>query len=111
VGYNNRKRRSCWRKIRHPHYLSALLHARRLLPQDDNLSIYPCELCSNLHVGHSKMKKKRPVAYATLWERKKVRLERRIADVQQQLAQLQLNLERLLAIPPDSGQEAPRQST
>ena len=81
MGYNSRKRRGCRRKIRHPHYLSALLHARRL-PQDDNLSIYSCGLCSNLHVGHSKMKKKRPVAYANSWEKKKARLEGRIANVQ-----------------------------
>jgi len=69
------------------------------LRQDEGLIIYPCSICQHLHVGHSNMKKK-PVVYALWWERKKVRLERKIAAVQQQLAQLQLNLQRLLASPP-----------
>ena len=60
---NSKDRRNCKRKLRHPHYLSALLHAR-CLRQDENLIIYPCSVCSHLHVGHSKMKKK-PVVYAT----------------------------------------------
>jgi hypothetical protein len=81
------------------------------LRQDEDLIIYPCSICQHLHVGHSNLKKK-PVVYATLWERKKVRLERKIAVVQQQLAQLQLNLQRLLATPPQPGQEAtPHQGT
>ena len=108
---NSRERRNCKRKLRHRHYLSALLHARRLR-QDEDLIIYPCSLCSHLHVGHSgKMKGKRTLTYANDWERKKARLERRIARVQDQLAQLQLNLQRLLATPPQPGREAeaPRQ--
>ena len=111
MDHNSRDRRNCRRKIRHPHYLSALLHACRLR-QDENLIIYPCSVCQHLHVGHSNMKKK-PVVYATLWERKKARLERRIACVQQQLAQLQFNLQRLLATPPQPSPEAeaPRQGT
>jgi hypothetical protein len=111
VGYSSRDRRNCRCKIRHPHYLTALLHARRLR-QDDNLVIYPCCLCRHLHVGHSrKMKRRRPLVYATPWERKKVRLERKIARVQQQLTQLQLNLKQLLASPPPPAPQAesPRQ--
>jgi hypothetical protein len=104
MGYNSRDRRNCRRKVRHPHYLSALLHACRLR-QDADLIIYPCNVCQHLHVGHSSMNKKRTVVYATLWERKKSRLERRITNVQQQLAQLQLNLQRLLAAPPQIGEE------
>jgi hypothetical protein len=98
VGHRSRDRRNCRRKLRHPHYLSALLHARRLR-QDDNLGIYPCPICRRLHVGHSrKIKRKRPaMVYATPQERKKARLKRRIAQVQQQLAQLQQNLQQLLA--------------
>ena len=110
---NSRERRNCKRKLRHRHYLSALLHACRLR-QDEDLIIYPCSLCSHLHVGHSgKMKGKRTLTYANDWERKKARLERRIARVQDQLAQLQLNLQRLLATPPQPSQEAeaPRQGT
>jgi hypothetical protein len=106
VGYNSRDRRNCRRKIRHPHYLTALLHARRLR-QDNNLIIYPCCFCQHLHVGHSrKMKRKRPVVYDSPWERKRVRLERKIAPVQRQLMQLQLNLTRLLACPPQPGPQA-----
>ena len=103
MGHNSRDRRNCRRKIRHAHYLSALLHAR-CLRQDETLIIYPCSVCQHLHVGHSNMKKK-PVVYATLWERRKARLERRIVNVQQQLAQLQLNLQLLLAAPPQIGEE------
>ena len=108
---NSRDRRNCKRKLRHPHYLSALLHAR-CLRQDENLTIYPCSVSRHLHVGHSTLKKK-PAVYATLWEKKKARLERRIVNVQQQLAQLQLNLQRLLDTPPQPGREteAPRQGS
>jgi hypothetical protein len=111
MGYS-RNRRNCRRKIRHPHYLSALLHACRLR-QDENLIIYPCSVCQYLHVGHSTMKKKSAV-YASLWEKKKTRLERRIVNLQQQLAQLQLNLQRLLAAPPpqiNEQGEPPRRGT
>ena len=57
--------------------------------------------------------KKKPAVYASLWEKKKARLERRIANVQQQLAQLKLNLQRLLAAPPQINEqgETPRQGT
>jgi hypothetical protein len=58
--------------------------------------------------------KKKSVLYATLWEKKKARLERRIVNVQRQLAQLQLNLQRLLAVPPPQPCDeagTPRQGT
>ena len=97
-----KKWRICRRKIRHLHYLTALLHARRL--PHDNLVIYPCPYCQHLHVGRSNKKTK----VFVMWERKKARLERRIACVQQQLAQLQHNLQQMLAAgppAPDSEEE------
>ena len=89
--------RTCRRKIRHLHYLTALLHAR-LLPHD-NLVIYPCPFCHYLHLGRSSKRTIEQQAIA-LWETKKARLERRIACVQQQLAQLQHNLQELLTAGP-----------
>jgi len=40
----------CQRKLRHTDYLSAIKHARCL--GDEELNIYPCPVCSGLHVGH-----------------------------------------------------------
>ena len=91
MGRKSRDRRNCRRKLRHSHYLSALLHARKLR-QDENLTIYPCPFCQYLHVGHARMMSKR----LTAPEKKKARLRRKIAQVQQQLAQLHRNLKQLL---------------
>ncbi len=79
---------NCRRKLCHPDYLSALMHARKL--NDDELVIYPCRLCQHLHIGH-KMKQRTPQ------QKKKARLERRIADTRNQLAQLRRALQKLLA--------------
>ena len=87
MGRNNRDRRNCQRKLCHPHYLSALLHARKL--GDDNLIIYPCRFGCHLHVGHMKQ--------LTTNQKKKARLGRKIAQTRQQLAQLRRNLQKLLA--------------
>jgi hypothetical protein len=98
VGRTSRDRQSCRRKIRHFHYLSALLHAR-LLRNDEGLVIYPCPICRNLHVGHmpKRMRPKRPFVPTTPHEKKKARTLLKIARAQQQLAQLQQNLAELLA--------------
>ena len=95
---SRRDRQTCRRKIRHYHYLSALLHAR-LLRQDENLVIYPCRICGHLHVGHlpESMKPNRPVVPTIPHEKKKARTLLKIARAQQQLAQLQQNLAELLA--------------
>ena len=91
MGRKSRDRWNCRRKLCHPHYLSALLHARRLPPEDD-IVIYPCSICCRLHVGHAnKMTSKRPISP----EKKKARLRRKIAQAQQQLTQLQHNLKQL----------------
>lgn len=50
VSTSKREQYNCRRKFRHLNLLSALLHARRL--QDDDLQIYPCDVCDGLHVGH-----------------------------------------------------------
>ena len=91
---------NCRRKLCHPHYLSALLHARRL--QDDTLIIYPCRFCHNLHIGHMKP----PL---TPYQKKKLRLERKIAQARQQLVQLRRNLQKLLAeeANPTTGNQPP----
>jgi hypothetical protein len=39
----------CRRKVRHPNYWTAVLHARRLGPE---IRIYECCVCDGLHVGH-----------------------------------------------------------
>jgi len=88
MSYGSKLRWNCRRKLCHPDYLSALIHARRL--QDDALIIYPCRICHHLHIGHMKP----PL---TPHQKKKLRLERRIAEVRQQLARLQCNLQKLLA--------------
>lgn len=41
---------NCRRKLRHVHYLSALLHLVRL--GDPNMHAYPCSVCFGIHVGH-----------------------------------------------------------
>ncbi len=87
MSYRGKLRWNCRRKLCHPHYLSALLHARKL--NDDQLNIYPCGICQHLHIGHMKQ--------STPQQKKKARLERRIAEVSQQLAQLRCNLQKLLA--------------
>lgn len=53
---------NCLRKIRHPNFLSALLHARRL--KDEDIRIYPCAVCDGLHVGHASglTKRRRKIA-------------------------------------------------
>jgi hypothetical protein len=79
---------NCRPKLCHPGYLSALIHARKL--ENDELIIYPCPVCHHLHIGHA-MKQLTPQ------QKKKARLERRIAEVSQQLAQLRRNLHKLLA--------------
>jgi hypothetical protein len=101
VGRNSPGCRNCRRKLCHPHYLSALLHARRL--QDDTLLIYPCRFCHYLHIGHMKP----PL---TPHQKKKLRLERKICQVRKQLAQLRQNLQRLLeqeAQKPDAPKQSP----
>jgi hypothetical protein len=87
MSYRSKLRWNCRRKLCHPHYLSALIHARKL--NDDELIIYPCPICHHLHIGHP-MKQRTP-------QQKKLRLERRIAEVSRQLAQLRCNLQKLLA--------------
>jgi len=87
VSYRSKLRWNCRRTLCHPDYLAALIHARRL--NDDELIIYPCRICHHLHIGHMKQR--------TPQQKKKARLERRIAEVRQQLAQLQRNLQKLLA--------------
>jgi hypothetical protein len=42
---------NCRRKLRHLNFLSALHHAKRL--GDPDLHVYPCPICSGLHVGHN----------------------------------------------------------
>ncbi len=98
MGRARRERETCLRKIRHYHYLSALLHAR-LLRQDKDLVIYPCRICRHLHIGHlpKRMRPKRPIVPTCPHEKKKVRMLLKIARVQQQLAQLQQNLTELTA--------------
>ena len=92
MGRKSRDRSNCRRKLCHPDYLSALLHARRLRP-DDDIVIYPCRICCRLHVGHaSKMSSKQPISP----EKKKARLRRKITQAQQRLAQLQRSLKQLL---------------
>jgi hypothetical protein len=44
--------RNCKRKLRHLNLLSALQHAARL--GDPDLHVYPCPVCSGLHVGHDR---------------------------------------------------------
>ena len=88
MSYGSKLRWNCRRKLCHPDYLSALIHARRL--NDDQLIICPCRICHHLHIGHMKP----PL---TPHQKKKFRLERRIAEVRQQLARLQCNLQKLLA--------------
>lgn len=87
MGRKGKERWNCRRKLCHPHYLSALLHARKL--GDDNLLIYPCRICHCLHIGHMKQH--------TPHQMKKLQLERRIFQARQQLAQLRRNLQKLLA--------------
>jgi hypothetical protein len=87
MGYGSKLRWNCRRKLCHPDYLSALIHARKL--NDDELIIYPCRICHHLHIGHMKQ--------STPQQKKKARLERRIAEGGQQLATLQCNLQKLLA--------------
>lgn len=87
MGRKSKERWNCRRKLCHPHYLSALLHARKL--GDDNLIIYPCRFGHHLHIGHMKQ--------LTPHQKKKARLERKIAQTRQQLAQLRRNLQKLLA--------------
>ena len=98
MGRARRERETCQRKIRHYHYLSALLHAR-LLRQDKDLVIYPCRICRHLHIGHlpKRMRPKRPIVYTSSHDKKKARTLLKIARAQQQLAQLQQNLAELLA--------------
>ena len=86
MSYKSKQRWNCRRKLCHPHYLSALLHARKL--SDDNLVIYPCRF-GHLHIGHMKQ--------LTPHQKKKARLERKIAQARQRLAQLRRNLQKLLA--------------
>ena len=86
MSYKSKQRWNCRRKLCHPHYLSALLHARKL--SDDNLVIYPCRF-GHLHIGHMKQR--------TPHQKKKARLERKIFQTRQQLAQLRRNLQKLLA--------------
>ena len=88
MSYGSKLRWNCRRKLCHPDYLSALMHARRL--NDDELIIYPCRICHHLHIGHMKP----PL---TAYQKKKLRLERKIAEVSRQLAQLRCNLQKLLA--------------
>lgn len=87
MGRKSKERWNCRRKLCHPDYLSALMHARRL--NDDQLIIYPCRICYYLHIGHMKQR--------TPQQTKKLQLERRIFQARQQLAQLRRNLQKLLA--------------
>ena len=50
--WNAQARWNCNRKLRHPHYLSAWLHAARL--GEPGLECYPCPVCGGIHVGHRK---------------------------------------------------------
>jgi len=90
---------NCRRKLCHPDYLSALLHARKL--HDDNVIIYPCRFGHHLHIGHMKQR--------TPYQKKKQRLERKIAQARQQLVQLRRNLQKLLAeeANPTTGNQPP----
>jgi phage shock protein A len=65
------------------------MHARKL-NNDDGLIIYPCRLCHHLHLGHA-MKQPTPQ------QNKKARLQRRIAETRNQLAQLRRAMQKLLA--------------
>jgi len=100
MSYGSKLRWHCRRKLCHPHYLSALMHARRL--NDDELIIYPCRICHHLHIGHMKP----PL---TAYQKKKLRLERKIAQARQQLVQLRRNLQKLLAeeANPTTGNQPP----
>jgi hypothetical protein len=44
----------CRRKLCHTDYLSALWQARRLA--EENISIYPCNVCNGLHLGHDRLR-------------------------------------------------------
>ena len=87
MSYKSKLRWNCQRKLCHPDYLSALMHARRL--NDDQLIIYPCQICHHLHLGHMKQ--------LTPHQKTKLRLERKIHQTRQQLAQLRRNLQKLLS--------------
>jgi hypothetical protein len=75
--------RNCKRKLRHAHFLSALHHAARL--GDVDLHIYPCPVCSGLHVGHDR-------------NRMRVKdIERELETIEERLIRLQSEGERLQA--------------
>lgn len=65
---------NCRRKLRHEDFLSALQHASQL--GSDGIHIYPCLICSGLHVGHDPSNE--------IWKKRKktrkklIRLERRL---------------------------------
>ncbi len=44
----------CCGKLRHENYLTALRHAARLrsFHPNDSFSVYHCDFCTGLHVGH-----------------------------------------------------------
>jgi hypothetical protein len=52
AGQKRIERQRCGRKLRHPHLLSALMHAAQL--NDPGLSIYECQFCGGLHLGHAR---------------------------------------------------------
>ena len=47
-------------KLRHPHWMTALMHAEHLKKkgQERALGIYVCEFCNGLHVGRFNKKHK-----------------------------------------------------
>lgn len=73
--------RNCKRKLRHLNFLSALQHVAGLGNPD--LHVYPCPVCSGLHVGHDQ-------------DRMQLKnLEKELATVEEQLTRLRLKMERL----------------
>lgn len=81
--------RNCKRKLKHPNYLSALVHAMSLW--DDSLVIYPCSVCGGLHLGHPKAGIRRLTPRQTQEKmaalRKRVRTHQRLAEEHQELVE------------------------
>lgn len=85
---------TCKRKYRHPHFLSAMLHARRL--GSPGLQVYPCEHCHyGLHVGHDPNSEATKRARAV---RKRLRsIEKQLAAIARQADELQRERRSLLS--------------
>jgi len=54
LNLSSRFEKECKGKLRHPHFLSAMLHANMLTKDRERLTIYECQGCGFAHVGHLK---------------------------------------------------------